>query len=404
MRYLFLIIFLFLFGLHKSSIAQPENMILNGSFEFFERKPAKEGELPLLNVSNPAAKDSTSPDYYRGRFPRTLRKVTPQDGKGMIGLICYHDQNENIPYREYVTLALGEKMRAGHRYKISFYIRNNFVNLKQRINRRNAAFTGRYYLDQIGLSFSTTKIFQDKSLPLEPDCYYPVEINDYYYHEWHYVELTIEASEDAKYVTVGSFQPDSLIQYDTQTEQGKQPYAYYFFDNFTMIENEYIRDYQLVNCMSLTKDLNLDTLAQQDTVDVVTEKLLKDLDYNDILELETIQFVADSSTLLSESMVQLAQVGAVLKRYPNIRLEIGGHTNSNCDQNYCLELSEKRAESVKNALVRYGASPENLSVKGYGKEMPKYDNKNKRYKQLNQRVELKRMPLVVTQPKIKKNL
>lgn len=59
-----------------------------------------------------------------------------------------------------------------------------------------------------------------------------------------------------------------------------------------------------------------------------------------------------------------------MKEYPQIIVEIGSHTDSKGTDNYNIKLSQRRAESVVNFLIRNGIDKNRLHAKGYGETMP----------------------------------
>jgi outer membrane protein OmpA-like peptidoglycan-associated protein len=77
----------------------------------------------------------------------------------------------------------------------------------------------------------------------------------------------------------------------------------------------------------------------------------------------------------------------VLSDYPDVRLEIGGHTDNVGKAEFNLELSQKRAESVKEYLVGKGISSDRLTAVGYGMDKPLTANKTKADKAKNRRTE-----------------
>jgi outer membrane protein OmpA-like peptidoglycan-associated protein len=74
--------------------------------------------------------------------------------------------------------------------------------------------------------------------------------------------------------------------------------------------------------------------------------------------------------------------------WPEIRVEVQGHTDSTGSNAHNQGLSNRRAESVRAYLVSKGISASRLEAKGYGEESPIADNTTKAGKQKNRRVEL----------------
>lgn len=69
-------------------------------------------------------------------------------------------------------------------------------------------------------------------------------------------------------------------------------------------------------------------------------------------------------------------------------MEIGGHTNGNCDHPYCDRLSQDRAKTVANYLIQKGISIDRVRFKGYGKRKPVASNATLQGRKKNQRVEI----------------
>lgn len=106
-----------------------------------------------------------------------------------------------------------------------------------------------------------------------------------------------------------------------------------------------------------------------------------------IIEMRNILFAINSSILEDTSFVELDKVVKFLKQNPGVEIEIRGHTNSLCDDNYCLSLSSKRAKSVMDYFISGGIPASRLTYKGFGKSVPIADNKTASGRQKNQRVE-----------------
>ena len=80
---------------------------------------------------------------------------------------------------------------------------------------------------------------------------------------------------------------------------------------------------------------------------------------------------------------------AFLKKQPEIKLEIQGHTDDVGNDEYNKILSEKRANIVKHQLVEYGIDESRLSIIGYGERFPIANNRTEEGKAKNRRIEFK---------------
>ena len=101
-----------------------------------------------------------------------------------------------------------------------------------------------------------------------------------------------------------------------------------------------------------------------------------------------VNFAFGESTLLPRAARSLDVVGEVLTRYPNLRVEIAGHTDAVGAADYNRTLAERRAESVRRYLVRRsGIDAQRLDAKGYGEAQPIATNETAAGRALNRRVE-----------------
>ncbi|MGE5179372.1 MAG: OmpA family protein [Bacteroidota bacterium] len=109
------------------------------------------------------------------------------------------------------------------------------------------------------------------------------------------------------------------------------------------------------------------------------------------LILEGVNFITDSAELTPESKATLDRTAASLKAWPEVRVEIGGHTDSVADATYNLELSQRRAETVRAFLIHAGIHANRLVAKGYGESRPIAPNDTEAGRAKNRRVELTRI-------------
>lgn len=109
------------------------------------------------------------------------------------------------------------------------------------------------------------------------------------------------------------------------------------------------------------------------------------------LVLEGVNFESDSATLLASSLAVLDRVAALLKDWPDVRVEVAGYTDSTNTETYNQRLSERRAEAVRSYLMSVGVAADRLTAMGYGESSPIADNGTKDGRQKNRRVELHRL-------------
>ena len=103
---------------------------------------------------------------------------------------------------------------------------------------------------------------------------------------------------------------------------------------------------------------------------------------------KTILFDNGKATIKFESAEILNQIINVLKKYPNSRFRIEGHTDSVGKKQKNIELSQNRADAVKIYLIQGGIDQSRLESIGYGPDKPIASNKNKKGRELNRRVEI----------------
>jgi outer membrane protein OmpA-like peptidoglycan-associated protein len=109
------------------------------------------------------------------------------------------------------------------------------------------------------------------------------------------------------------------------------------------------------------------------------------------VELHNILFDTGSAQIRPESNAVLAEIANVLGRNPSWKLSIEGHTDNVGGAAYNLDLSQRRAASVKLALVRdFHIDAGRLTTTGYGLTRPKASNASPEGRQQNRRVELVR--------------
>lgn len=109
-----------------------------------------------------------------------------------------------------------------------------------------------------------------------------------------------------------------------------------------------------------------------------------------MLELEALQFASGSAVVDRGSGLYLTQIARMLVKYPDLRIEIGGHTDSQGRLQANMDLSARRAEAARAYMVRAEPALANmLTYRGYGPTVPIADNNTAEGRQQNRRVELR---------------
>lgn len=106
-----------------------------------------------------------------------------------------------------------------------------------------------------------------------------------------------------------------------------------------------------------------------------------------VADLRDIFFDHDKTILKSASFPELKKLVGILKDDPSLLLEIRGHTDNQGTSRYNRALSKKRAEAVRQYLVRSGIAKNRVLARGYGADMPIADNASAAGRAQNRRVE-----------------
>src|SRR5580765_7580822 len=93
-----------------------------------------------------------------------------------------------------------------------------------------------------------------------------------------------------------------------------------------------------------------------------------------IVSMPDVLFDFNKYTLKPEAREKLAKISGIVLAYPDLKLDVEGHTDSIGSDEYNLQLSEKRADSVRAFLVSNGVRPDHVSAEGLGKSDPVADN------------------------------
>jgi peptidoglycan-associated lipoprotein len=85
---------------------------------------------------------------------------------------------------------------------------------------------------------------------------------------------------------------------------------------------------------------------------------------------DRVYFIVDQSTLTPEAQETLRRQAAWLRQYPQVTVQIEGHSDERGTREYNIALSARRASATREFLVAQGVQPTRLSTIAYGKERP----------------------------------
>jgi peptidoglycan-associated lipoprotein len=139
-------------------------------------------------------------------------------------------------------------------------------------------------------------------------------------------------------------------------------------DGYLVKRQEYTTRGKAVDPKTLTElitNITLDTIVILDKIEI-----------NKVFKLENIYFEFDSTRIQQSAARELDKLVQLLMDNPEIKIEMGSHTDSIGSNVYNYELSKGRAESTVNYLIKHGIAPDRLVAKGYGEEAPIARNTN----------------------------
>lgn len=357
------------------------NLVYNGSFEEYRYCPRRVDAVGVLTLVEGWYQPTRgSADYFNvcgsrecGVPSNKLGQQLPHDGDGYCGIYC--SKND---YREYLQTRLRRKLRSGDSIQLTFW-----ASLSEESTGAVATLGGLFTKESIcdtvrtlfmakEREYLSDEIFQTIARPYVPQVVNPIDSTLVNTRGWQRISGIFVAQGGEQYITIGNFnlaEHSGYVDYDSLTRL--LPGAYYYIDDITV---------ECLNCPPpVADDLNVDSTyltVEQATFSVGCTFVLKD-----------IFFEFDKSTILQQSYFELRSLISLLETYPNMRIEIRGHTDGKGSDSYNQRLSENRAKAVTDYLISKGISEKRLQYKGYGKTMPIDTNDTEEGRANNRRVE-----------------
>ena len=141
-----------------------------------------------------------------------------------------------------------------------------------------------------------------------------------------------------------------------------------------------VEDYLAENQLLSTENKVLNTVIERDFYVVPVE-------VGQSIRLNNIFFDFAKATLREDSFHELDRILPYFEKFANLKIGLGGHTDSVGSDAANQKLSEDRAKSVRDYLVSKGINADKIEVTGYGESVPVASNDTDEGRQLNRRVE-----------------
>lgn len=154
------------------------------------------------------------------------------------------------------------------------------------------------------------------------------------------------------------------------------------------LPEDYITEFEIVIAESIPQQPDIEPPVVAEPELEVTAAADCQQQFTQLLSEKRIHFKVALSEIDQGSMGLLDELAASAAGCEHAKVEISGHTDSSGDDMMNLELSHKRAQAVREALVARGIAAERLSVKGQGEGKPIADNSTPEGRALNRRIEL----------------
>ena len=134
-------------------------------------------------------------------------------------------------------------------------------------------------------------------------------------------------------------------------------------------------------CFALPEQVRPEPVEYKEEITEVAPEL----EVGESITLKNVFFQTGKYTLLDVSIVELDKVVEMMQKHPNMRIELGGHTDNVGRPEANQKLSEQRAKAVYDYLVKKGISADRLTYKGYGQTEPVADNTTPEGRRQNRR-------------------
>ncbi|MEM9648483.1 MAG: OmpA family protein [Bacteroidota bacterium] len=330
-----------------------QNLVHNGGFEDFVECPIKMSNLNR-DTEYWSAPTLGTTDYFNEcsktklGIPMNFKgKQEAYEGNAYAGLYLFAPKD----YREYIQVELMETLKKGHRYRLSlslslseksdgavmdmgavFSQKPLSIHTKRQLS--NAVLASARSKTTHAKQFSATGFYDDKK-------------------EWIRVSLDIVAKGFETNLVLGNFKSNGgthYLDFGNKTTSG-EGYSYYYLDDVSLVY------------------------------------LGPDYQPNQSYVLNHVNFDFDRFELEPKAKQSLRDVYSYLKKNPNLKVTISGHTDDLGSEEYNDVLSTQRANTVARYLIKLGLGKNRISSAGHGNKIPLDSAITDKARRKNRRVE-----------------
>lgn len=340
-------------------------------------------------VLNPGFEETSDCAYTLGQFAQLCKHwSTPNQGSTDLLNACAEDREVGVPrnvfgqldaysgknyagfyaisqgdYREYVQGQLTTPLKAGERYRLTFYIALGLVS--------------DYAVKELGVAFTNGKVWTANQFILTPNtlernghpnvAYTALEGRPYHdRHDWTKITATFVARGGETHFCIGNFK--SVAKTDKrEVARVSRGLSYYYIDQVS------------VEALWIEKE----TVSAADRPD---ETPLPSFTDGETYVLQHVLFEFDSILLDADAQAELRSLGDYLSAHPSKDIRIEGHTDTIGSEAYNLDISHKRAAAVAEFLIETGVSPDRIATTGLGFAEPIATNDTEEGRAQNRRV------------------
>lgn len=348
-----------------------QNLVYNASFEERSFCPQRIDAIGVMKAVDAWWQPTRgSSDYFNqcgGRectVPRNkMGTQAPHTGNAYCGIYCSQED-----YREYLQTELRTTLQAGLHYRVAY-----FASLADKSPHAVATLGALLTADRI--ADSTVGILmrrentdigggerQSIATYIIPQVANPTDSVVDNTREWVEICDTIVADGGEQFLTLGNFADfNHSTVVDIHNALAILQGAYYYIDDVSVV------------CL--------------DTAGAEPEPAVTAPAEGEIVPMWGVFFDIDSHELLPQSYNELHRLLELLRAYPDMKIELRGHTDNTGTLKHNLELSESRAKAVLDYMEEHGVERRRMTSKGYGSTLPVDTNDTPEGRSRNRRVE-----------------